>query len=230
MVENTLSEVITFNAVRQLVVMPDRRYRMTLRNNCLYFQKTGSQYDRNCLKQSIDHIGDIKWIPPWALSKFKRLGDASKWTVVATGGGLVAVSILPMAAFIKVVSDATGLLAVKFTHQLFIALPFLFIFLIIGLVLVFYGSLLDDPPEGSGAADRHDLRMPLPGIKQALLVKGQGGPAAQYRHGGTGQQVAMLRLQPVLGKLIKLAIPTDEDLEIVEEQVMPRLRNRAIRR
>ena len=68
------------------------------------------------------------------------------------------------------------------------------------------------------------LVLPDDQVSRFDFVRGEGGFQAKYRAGGG--QVASLELHPKTGKTVLLAIPTDDDLAMVKENVISRLGNK----
>ena len=214
---------VSFNAVRQFLVAPDKRYQVRLHADCLYFRMTGSQFNRDWLLKGLEAGIASKVLPHWVLSRLMRLARGPRKTLILTGIGLLSVSLLLLALLISGAPppNTTGLLALKFRRQVMLVLPVLFVLLIAGFVFSIVGFLSEEPTANSKIGSRQDFRLPVSRIAKARLVKGEGGIQAQLRAGGG--QVALLELCSISGKQVRLAIPTATDLKTVERHLSSRL-------
>lgn len=216
-----------FNAVRQFTVRPDRRCQVDLKENCLSFLQVGNQFDREWYVRGLERVVSVA--PRFVGSGLKRLMGASRTTLLVTG---IAVTLVSGLLLIFIVSRWASLmaegsaLAPKFTYQLFTVAPLLVLLLVTGLATTLLGFLGRTVGNGT-AAGPHDFRLPLNQIRAASFAKGQGSASDRMRAGGP--RVALLTLQPMTGKPIKLAIPEPGDLEVVESHLLPRLGSRVTR-
>ena len=218
---------VLFDAVRQFVVRPDRRYQIRLHNNCLYFKTTGSQFDRSWLTQGLQAGAASKVLPPWIQARLVQLAGGSRRTLIQTGIGLLAGStlLLVLVTWGTAASDASRIAATKATRQRLVVLPVLFMLLVAGFVFSIVGFLAEGPTDRK-TAHPHNFRLPLSAIAKARLVKGEGGIQAQLRAGGG--QVALLEIHPTTGKPVNLAIPTAADLNTLERHLLSRLGARVV--
>ena len=224
---NVETDEVLFDAVRQFVVRPDRRYQIRLNQNCLYFKTTGSQFDRRWLTQDLQAGTASKVLPHWIQSRLLQLAGGSRRTPIQTGIALLAGSIVLLILVIwgTAASDASGVSASRAARQRLVVLPVLFMLLVAGFVFSIVG-LLAEGPTNRKTVHSQDFRLPLSAIATARLVKGEGGIQAQLRAGGG--QVALLELHPSTGKPVKLAIPTAADLKTVESHPISRLERRVV--
>ena len=213
-----------FQAVRQFVVRPDRRYRVGLKDDCLSFVQVGNQFHREWLGRGLERVTSV--LPRPIGSGLRRLMGASRRTLLITGVALILVASLLLIVFVAQTASVQGkasALAPRFTRQLLLVAPLLLLLLITGIITIIAG--FSERPVGNGAAaGPHDFRLPLKQIRGASFTRGQGKLADRMR-AGSGR-VAVLILQPVTGDPIKLAIPEPGDLEIVESHLLPRLGSR----
>ena len=223
---NVATDEVLFDAVRQFVVRPDRRYQIRLHQNCLYFKTTGSQFDRRWLTQGLQVGTASKVLPHWIQSRLIQLAGGSRRTLIQTGIGLLAGSIVLLILGIwgTAASDASGVSASRAARPRLVALPVLFMLLVAGFVFSIVGLLAEWPTKRT--AHPQDFRLPLSAIAKARLVKGEGSIQVQLRAGGG--QVALLELHPSSAKPVKLAIPTAADLKTVERHLISRLGRRVV--
>jgi len=216
---------IKFNTIRQFVVMPDRHYQVRLRNNCLFFEKTGSQFDRNWLNKGLE-IGIVsKVLPQWIITKLINLAGGSKKKLLWTGIVLELLSILILIILPwNSLPSVNSIVRLRSWRYVFLLFPILFMLLITGIVFIIVGLSSEGLADDSETEDSSEFSLPQSSIIKAKLEKGDGGMQDRLRAGGG--QVARLDIFPFKGKKLRLALPTDSDLEIVERHIVPILGKR----
>ena len=223
-VSHNKSAEVAFNAVRQFVIAPDRRYTVGLRGDSLIFKQSGGQFDRDWLLKGLEAGIASKVLPQWMRSRLTKLAHGSRKGLLLTGIGLIVVSVLLLVVVVLAAppANAPTIRTSRFMRQILLILPILFILFVAGCVFSIVGLLSMNPTDKSRVASGQAFRIPLETIEKAKFVKGEGGIQAQLRAGGG--QVALLELYPRYGKPLKLAIPTDSDLATVERYLIDRLR------
>jgi hypothetical protein len=188
---------LSFNAVRQFVVVPDRYYKVDLVNGLLTFVKTGGQFDA-------DHPGSVgrgkmmNYRPARAPAAEGHYNEAQRAVAVLIGIGIIVVSVV-----LLLVAARAGWLVMGFAFTAAFG----------GVVLL---AALVTPTDRERARRAHDFSLPLDQIESAVLH-------IPIRSGA----VARLHLQPKGEKPIKLTINTRDDLRIVRNSLLPALGSRA---
>ncbi len=184
---------LTFNAVRQFVVAPDRYYRVELRGRNLRFIKTGSQFD-------LEHTGSLGRhqmddVKPKSSSTLQIHGQKiqpSRTQLILSGIGTILLSSL-----LIIISTLSG----WFVFYFFLLLAFGFVLLMAGLVT---------PSKSQAARNPHNFGLPLSQIRTATLYLPQ-----------KKNQVARLHIQMKTNKVVKLTIKTHADFELVRNSFIP---------
>jgi len=222
---NKSPEDIEFNTIRQFTVMPDRHYRVRLRNKCLYFEKIGSQFDRSWLNKGLENGVASKVLPQWIKTKLIRLAGGSKRKLLWTGITLELLSlliliILPWGS----ISSVNSAVRYRSWRHMLLLFPILIMLLVTGIVFIIVGLCSEGLTEESEAEDSSEFYLPQSSIVKARLEKGGVGMQGRLRAGGG--QVARLDIVTFKGKQLRLALPTDFDLETVERHIVPLLGKR----
>ena len=189
---------LTFNAVQQFVIAPDRYYRVELRNRNLRFIKIGSQFD-------LEHTGslgrhqmdDAKPKPQYPLQINVKKIQLSRNQLILAGIGTIL-----LASFLIVIATAFG----WFIFHFFMLLAFGFVLLLAGFVT---------PSKSKAARNPHNFSLALSQVQTATLHL----PKKK-------NQVAQLQFQMISNKVIKLTIKTHADLEIVRNSFLSLLGSR----
>lgn len=191
---------VTFDAIRQFVIVPDRRYRVEPRDGSLHFQRTGSQFDSQWLVRGArsvlgDRIADA----------FER---ASRSRLILGGIGVSTVSALVLVGAFAFSSSA------PFRRSDLTGMGVLIFAFTVGLIMITAGIAT----RRKGAShSRHDFSLPVSEIVEAMLLS----PQSEIARRGE-PQVARVHLEATSGSTIRLGIPTESDLETVKSAI-PRL-------
>ena len=196
------SPTLSFDAVRQFTVAPDRHYKVELRGPQLRFQATGSQFDAQWAAR-----GAKTFLGQGVADKLEHASPQKRlaWGIALSAiSGLLIVALL----FLAVTTSAP----IRFRY--FTGFGVLIFALVLGLVMILGGL-----SGGSGAGPhRHDFTLRLADIASAKMLPVQ---SELSRRGAA--QAARLELKPRTGKPILLSIPTAADLEAAKSAI-PRLR------
>ena len=193
----------TFDAIRQFVVVPDRRYAVECRDDALAFHRTGSQFDRAWLVRGARGV----------------LGERAAQAFERTSRGKLLVGGLALAAGSVLVLMLVGGLAVSVgggldkTH--FRAMGVLVFAFIVGLVMVI--AAVASSAEGTPSTGRHDFELRIADVTDAMLLP----PQSEIARRGE-PQVARVHLEAEAHGTIRLGIPTEADLETIKRAI-PRL-------
>lgn len=190
-------EPLTFNVIRQFVIVPDRVYRAELRRGVLHFERTGTQFD-------FSHNGSLrrhqmKSDAASPLSALARWGaKASRAKLLTSGVGAIVVSSVLIG-----ITLAAGWVV----GYLYLGFVFGFILLMAGFVT---------PTAKQAASKSRDFTLALSRIQSATL----------YMPKEAGK-VARLELQPLSDKLIRLTINSPTDVEAIRKSFLPMLGKKA---
>lgn len=197
-----VNQEVTFDAIRQFKVVPDRRYRVERRDDALHFRTTGSQFDIQWLVRGArpllgDRVAD----------RFER---SSRGGLILGGIGIAGAAVLLILLLgALAVSSGAPLRRPHFTG--FGVLVFAFV---VGVVMIMAG--ISSRSEGA-SRPRHDFSLPVADIVEVAVLDPQSEVARRGE-----PQVARLHLDVGAGGTIKLGIPTASDLETARS-VIPRL-------